>query len=241
VTEGLRSRVLGEERRLLVHLPDSYTRQPSRSYPVLYVLDGGRQDLFTAATAGVMARLGSMPEVLVVGVVNPSRATRLRDYNPPYPAENDDRWTDKQGDRFLRFLETEVIPYIEGRYRAQPGTRMLAGHSLGGLFTVYTLFERPALFQARFAFSSSLWVAETRLRREMEKALQATPAPSGFLYMSLGDEERLNRPEFERFVAVLRRFARPGLRWRAEITPGADHDDNHRLSTPVALQAYFRN
>jgi predicted alpha/beta superfamily hydrolase len=240
VTERLQSRVLGEERRLLVHLPDSYARQPSRRYPVLYVLDGERQDLHTAATARVMARLGSMPEVLVVGVVNPSRATRLRDYNPPYPAEEDnDKVTDRQGDRFLRFLETEVIPYIEGRYRTQP-TRMLAGHSLGGLFALYTLFERPALFQARFAFSASLWVAETRLRQELDRALKANPAPTSFLYMSLGEEERVSHPPFELFVAVLRRSAGPGLRWRAEITPGADHGNNARLSTPVALQAYYR-
>ena len=45
---------------------------------------------------------------------------------------------------------------------------------------------------------------------------------------------------FDRFTAVLRQLRAPAFRWRADITRGAEHTDNDLLSTPVALQAYYR-
>jgi predicted alpha/beta superfamily hydrolase len=240
VKEEVRSNVLDERRRLLVHLPDSYRREPSRRYPVLYVLDGSRQDLHTAAAARVMARMGAMPEVIVVGLVNNSQDTRWRDYTPPYPTEDFDAGEarhPRKADGFLRFVETEVIPYIERKYRTQP-TRMIAGHSLGGLFVLYSLFEKPDLFQARFAFSPSVWISHGRLRAELEKTLK-TPR-STFLYLSLGDQERDMAEPFAAITEVLRRLAPPTFRWRSDITRGATHAENDQLSTPAGLQAYYQ-
>ena len=118
VGEKLFSKVLDERRRLLVHLPDSYALEPARRYPVLDVLDGGRQDVHTAAAAQVMARIGSAPEMLVVGLPNVNRGSRWRDDTPPYPREEADANGPGHGnrgeaDRFLRHLETEVIPLVE--------------------------------------------------------------------------------------------------------------------------------
>ncbi len=237
--QTLPSKVLDEDRRLLIHLPDGYAREPARRYPVLYVLDGGRQDLHTDAAARVMARIGVMPEIIVVGLRN-GRDTRWRDYTPPYPPEEADakdaRLRLRQADRFLQFMESEVIPYVEGKYRGQ-APRMIAGHSLGGLFVLYSLVARPSLFQARFAYSPSVWISENRLRTELEKSLGAGPA--GFLYLSLGERETTMRTSYDRLTDLLQRFASPTLRWRSDITRGAEHWNNDALSTPVALQAYY--
>src|SRR5215213_4488224 len=46
---GFASRVLGNERDVLVYLPPGYRRTRSRRYPVLYLQDG--QNVFDAATA----------------------------------------------------------------------------------------------------------------------------------------------------------------------------------------------
>lgn len=82
LTSTMQSTVLGEERQIIVHLPESYGQDRDRRYPAVYVLDGTSQDGHTAATATRLARAGVMPEVIVVGLPN-TRGNRNRDYTPP--------------------------------------------------------------------------------------------------------------------------------------------------------------
>ena len=236
----LHSRVLGEQRELLVYLPESYERERTRRYPVLYVLDGSSQSGHTAGSARLMARIGVMPEVIVVGVPA-SDENRHRDYTPPYmrmDADGESRAPGK-ADRFLNFFEAELIPHIDQNYRTS-SLRMLAGNSRGGLFVVYSLMEAPDLFSARFAYSPALWRENERIVSELAKSLETRRVPPTFLYLSLGDleNEKMNRA-FGKVTALLRMSARPGLRWRADLTTGANHQDNAVLSTPVGFQAYF--
>ena len=132
------STVLGEQRRLIVRLPESYARQPDARYPVVYVLDGSSQDRHTAHTAALMARIGVMPEVIVVGLPNSSGEGRQRDYTPPFMRMDIDQADGPPGagDRFLAFLKTELMPAIERDHRTD-STRILAGYSRGGLLVVY--------------------------------------------------------------------------------------------------------
>lgn len=230
---AFRSTVLGEERELVVHLPESYERDPTRRYPVLYVLDGMSQSAHTASSARLLARIGVMPEVLVVGL--PSGEHRARDYTPPFMSAGDDPNGPRgQADRFLQFLETELIPHVDRAYRTEPAERMLAGNSRGGLFVVYSLLERPDLFHARFAYSPALWRDDQRVLSELARLRTAQPT---FLYLSLGDGEN------EKMTAAFRRamIAMPStIRWRADITKNATHQTNAQLSTPVGLHVYFR-
>jgi len=223
----IQSTVLSERRDLIVSLPESYRRETARRYPVLYVLDGSSHTAHTAESARLLARIGVMPEIIVVGIPSSSE-NRERDYTPPYMHGG--------ADRFLRFLEGELIPHVEKTYRAT-STRMLAGHSRGGLFVMYSLLERPELFSARFAFSPALWRDDDRIIAELAKSLKTQPAAPTFLYLSLGDgeNEKMTRA-FHKAVEVMRGAS---LRWRADITRGANHSNNAVLSTPVALHEYY--
>ncbi|MGH8076628.1 MAG: alpha/beta hydrolase, partial [Lysobacter sp.] len=134
---ALPSKVLGEQRDYLVHLPDSYADTPQRRYPVIYVLDGSSQDVHTAASAALMARIGVMPEAIVVGIPNIDGEGRQRDYTPPGMRQDLDVVDSPGGraDAFLAFLSDELIPRVERDYRTKP-LRMLSGNSRGGLFVV---------------------------------------------------------------------------------------------------------
>lgn len=237
----VRSSLLAEQRDVIVSLPESYQRDAARRYPVLYVLDGSSQSAHTAASARLMARIGVMPEIIVVGIPA-SGENRQRDYTPPYMRAESDEKNGPAGkaDRFLQFLETELIPHIEQTYRAT-STRMLAGHSRGGLFVMYSLLEKPDLFSARFAYSPALWRDDDRIVAELDRWLKARTGRPTFLYLSLGDgeNEKMTRA-FRKAAEVLRASAPPALRWRVNITRGATHETNAALSTPVALHAYYR-
>ena len=55
---------------------------------------------------------------------------------------------------FLQFIQKDLIPFIEAEYRADPADRTLLGHSMGGDFAQYTLFNQPHLFQRHVMVST---------------------------------------------------------------------------------------
>ena len=235
-TRSLMSSVLGEERTYAVHLPDSYARSPMKRYPVFYVLDGTSQSVHTAATAELMARIEAMPEAIVIGV--PSGDKRNRDYTPSGMRQDADDAGSAEGqaDRFLGFLQRELIPQVEHEFRTA-APRTLVGNSRGGLFVVHAFVSPPALFDAWIANSPALWRDDAVMVTRLDRFLRGHRDVQGRLFLSLGgDENPKMTAAYRKAVAVLQREAQPGLQWRAVTTPGAVHDDNARKATPVALQ-----
>src|ERR1043166_4378065 len=143
----IRSTVLGEDRAYDVHLPEGYSADTTARFPVLYVLDGTSQSGHTVESAAVLARMGVIPRMIVVGISSLDGETRNRDFTPPEMRLDTGRPARPGGaaDRFLSFLQTELIGRIERDYRTTR-PRMLAGWSLGGLFGVYSELVAPALF-----------------------------------------------------------------------------------------------
>ncbi len=154
------SRVLDEERTILIHLPKDYALSEKR-YPVLYVLDA--EFFFQQAVSAVeflsellYIDVQPIPQMIVVGIVN---VDRNRDYTPTYAPEQPHGMrfpTSGKADRFLEFLNTELFLFIDSNYKTEP-FRILSGWSLGGLLTVHTYFEHNHLFSAYLAISPSLW------------------------------------------------------------------------------------
>lgn len=237
----LQSKVLGETRDFIVHLPASYRGEAERRYPVVYVLDGTSQDGHTARSAALMARSEGMPEVIVVGLPN-VRGGRPRDYTPPFIRQDTEDANSPMGraDKFMAFLKTEMIPHIEGQYRTAP-FRMLAGHSRGGLFVGYSLLADPQLFQARFAHSPTFHREDTIMAKKFSEFLSTLLVPDLFFYMSVGTKE--NQALTAAFEAVRRVFseqAGQNLRWQADFTADAEHATNGELATPAGFRALYR-
>ena len=150
------SRVLNETRVIDVTLPASYGTDSTRRYPVLIVLDGDVEQQIAATTARFYAETSQIPELIVVGVRNTNRG---RDFTPalqpdfPAPPEVP---VAGGADNFLDFVGDELVPYIDRHYRTAP-LRVLVGHSLGGLFAIYTVGHRPTLFTGYIVMEPSVW------------------------------------------------------------------------------------
>ena len=241
VSATVRSAVLGEVREYFVHLPEGYESDTTQRFPVIYVLDGTSQSGHTAAAASLMARIGLIPPLIVVGVPSIDGDTRNRDYTPPDMRLDTDDAGSQNGaaDRFLSHLETELIPAVEREYRTTR-PRMLAGWSRGALFVVYSLIAQPAMFDARFAHSAALWREDSRIVNRLERAISASAVSQGLLFLSLGDAENEKMTAaFRNAVSMLERSAPPTLSWQAYSSRKGTHDSNPRLSTPVGLCAVF--
>jgi uncharacterized protein len=242
LTANLTSSVLGEVRAYTVHLPDGYAREPQRRYPVVYVLDGPPLDEHTAQGARPLAAAGQAPGLIVVGIPNMQRAGRARDFLPPFLkfARRDGSPFTGGADRFLRFLREELVPRIERDYRTTR-PRLLVGHSLGAIFVCYSLAAAPAYFDARFAHSPAIWRDEDAIAADLARGLAASRGRGSFFYLSVGEKEGGGLGDgYAKLHTVLRTHAAAaGLRWRAEVTPGAVHETNVARATPSALRAYF--
>ena len=237
----INSAVLGEERTILVRVPVGYETN-KLSYPVLYMTDGNAHIGHTSSTIEFLARNGRMSEMIVVGIIN---TDRTRDLSPTHVtttvAGGDSALqfpTSGGADKFLKFIETELIPDVEKRYRTNP-YRILAGHSLGGLFAIHAMVSRPDLFQSYVAVSPALqWDNQVVVKRA-EDFFKARKEWDATLFMSLGHEPGPIEDGFYQFKQVVEKNQPKGFEWAAQTLDDEDHGSVVLRSHYLALRKVF--
>jgi len=219
----LKSTVLGEDRVVLVRTPAGYETNKLK-YPVLYMTDGDAHMGHTASTIEFLTQNGRIPDLIVVGVTNTDRTRDLT------PAKSTDKTPEGElrfptsggADNFLKFFETELIPEIEERYRVQP-YRILAGHSLGGLFAIHAMITKPGLFNSFIAVSPSLQWENSEALKRVTDFLKNQKEMKVSLFVSIGNEPGAIGADFDRFKEVLSKTNIKGFEWQAERMADEDH------------------
>jgi len=233
---AVHSEVLGESILLRVQVPVEYGSPPDRRFPVLWVLDGPAAGGSVHDANQTLSRIGAVEPAIVVSVPH-SSAGRSTDFRPPQAG------LDEAGggaDRLLEFLAREAMPTIQREYMTN-SVAVLIGHSLGGLFVLYAFGKRPDLFDGWVAFSPSVWVADEVILRILDGTLRRPGMHGGFLFVSVGAEEGGRMLSGTRAVrSVLEDAAPSGLDWHVEVTPGADHSTNPKLSFPEAVTRFWQ-
>lgn len=188
VLEGVWSPELGNRRDLFVHLPPSYP-DGRRDWPVLYFHDG--QNLFDAyasyagewqvdETMTALALEGL--EAIVVGVANRGRE-RIDEYAPFY----EPGFGGGKAAAYMQFLVETVKPLVDREFKtARERERTgLVGSSLGGLVSLWGLFERPRVFGMAAALSPSVAFA----RGALNHYLAGQPKVDSRIYLDVGTLE----------------------------------------------------
>ena len=237
----INSAVLGEERTILVRVPTGYETNKQR-YPVIYMTDGNAHIGHTSSTVEFLARNGRMSEMIVVGIVN---TDRTRDLSPTHVKTTVAGGgsalqfpTSGGADKFIKFIETELIPDIEKRYRVHQ-YRILAGHSLGGLFAIHTMLTRPELFQSYIAVSPALqWDNQVAIKRA-EDFFKTRKEFDATLFMSLGHEPGPIEDGFYQLKQILEKNQPKGFEWKAQALDDEDHGSVVLHSHYLALRKVF--
>ena len=219
---ALPSAIYDATREINVWLPPGYA-ESGRSYPVLYLLDGGQDQDFHHISG--LAQLGTVNgttrDVIVVGVASVDRRNELA--LPTLNAELIARYpTQGQSDRFRRFLAGEVLPFVEARFRTN-GETALMGESLAGLFVVETFLKEPRMFDAWVAVSPSLWWDDGQLARQAGAHLRDHSNDSRTLILTMGDEGAEALALMETLTGNLRDHAMPGVTWDFRPRPTESH------------------
>ncbi|MGD8495240.1 MAG: alpha/beta hydrolase-fold protein [Gemmatimonadales bacterium] len=222
---SISSSILGEQRDLLVHLPESYATSSFR-YPVLYVLDGDSDFEHTVAIVDFLAGTDQMPELIVVGVPNTHRS---RDLTPPSADTTETAFWPAVGgaDRFRRFFAEELIPFVDERYRTEP-YRILRGQSFGGLFAIHDYMSGSPTFDAYLTSSPAVsWNFGELIDAAPGLFARSAKAdgPGRPLYVaSAGRDFPGNLAGIRRFASAVERAIGPtGPRWLHEHFPAERH------------------
>jgi hypothetical protein len=220
----IKSETLGEERTIIVRTPPGYERNGQR-YPVLYLTDGDAHIGHTGATIEYLARAARMPELIVVAITNTDRTRDLTPTNASmWRADGTEAKLPTSGgaDKFLKFIETELIPKVESSYRTQP-YRVFAGHSFGGLFALHAFLTRPEIFNAYVAVSPTMHWDNHLLSRKAEEFFKDRKDLNKTLYLTLANEGGEARVGFDRFKGILGKNKPKGFEWGSMLMEDEDH------------------
>jgi predicted alpha/beta superfamily hydrolase len=222
------STILGEDRKIYIRTPTKM--KAMETYPVVYVLDGGEH---ISMVSGQLQYLSEsymiVPSMIVVGIGN---TDRVRDLTPthsiigangkPGTSANAIGKTSGGGDKFLQFIKSELMPYVNGHYPTAP-FNILYGHSLGGLMAIHCLINHPEYFNAYIAVSPSLqWDNEVMLK-QASAHLQKQQAVNKFLFFSDANEDEKFHANQLLLDSILQQKQLTGLQYKRNFYPEETH------------------
>ena len=197
--DSLYSNILDEPRNIRVHLPKSMRRLSSEKtkYPVLYVLDA---KINFDAVIGMINQLNVsgvmiIPEMIVVGIDNTNRTRDLLPTHVDIDVRTGDSIPFASGgnDKFLNFIEEELIPHIEKKYPAA-SHRTFIGHSFGGLSVINALITKPHLFSNYVAIDPSLWWDDMNYLKTADSTLTHNTYKNKSLFVSVANHFEKGMP-----------------------------------------------
>lgn len=231
----LKSTILNEERPIIISLPKDYAASDAR-YPVLYLTDGLQNIWHVVGTTEVLARTGSIPPIIVVGIES---TNRMRDFTL---TTSENHPGSGGGKKFLDFFEEELIPFVDSNYRTN-SFRVLEGHSLGGLFAASTFIEKPDLFNGFIIMSPAMWWNGEELTKKVKPFLKANPTLNKTLFFGIGTYESGTeygmRKELKNFVDVLSENRPTNVRFERKEMEKEGHMSSTLLSNYYGLKFVF--
>jgi len=219
-------------RETIVWLPPSYTDEPDRRYPVLFMHDGHNAIDPATSYSGEDWQIDDVATQLI-------EAGRVREFLLVAPYATDDRFEEygagAPGRAYLAFLTDVLKPLIDQRYRTLAGRddTFVMGSSMGGLISFLAVWHRPDVWSGAACLSPYF-------PPEVVEALEADstwpPAPLRLYLDNGGDElDESFQPAIDRVLASLAgRSHLTGPEWFRDA--GAPHHEpawSHRVWRPL--------
>jgi S-formylglutathione hydrolase FrmB len=141
---SLNSQALGGEQAFSIFTPPSFSKDRSRTYPVVFFLHGLNND----HTSWTVSRYGDLPGK-VEQLILSGKIPEILLVNPK--ADNSFYCNTADGTRrYEDFVVREMISLVESRYRGRKGRedRAIAGTSMGGYGALKIAMKYPDLYSA---------------------------------------------------------------------------------------------
>ncbi|MBS1586127.1 MAG: alpha/beta hydrolase [Bacteroidetes bacterium] len=189
------SAIVKDTFNIFVSTPPGY--DDKKLYPVVYLLDANLYFDILAPAIKKYTELGGVKPCILVGIgykdFNTMDSLRSRDYTYPKALPRYEMAASGQADLFLTFISKELKPYIRRHYSGDTAGATLLGHSLGGYFTLYALYQRLArrdhTFSTYIAASPSLDYNNQYITHQFASLDEAVDQDSTRLYLTFGGLE----------------------------------------------------
>lgn len=163
-------KILQRERKISIYLPDDYKTSGKR-YPVLYINDGQNAFFDEQAYSGVSwgfldyVKQTGLDLIMVAIQCNFEPGKREDEFGPwvtdkfvtimetgkPYPRIGG------EGKAYVKFLRTELKPYIDKNFPTDPEDTAICGSSAGGTISAFAAIRYPQVFRKCAALSTAFW------------------------------------------------------------------------------------
>lgn len=215
--DSLYSEVLDEQRHVNILYPKNHKPDSGEKYAAIYLLDGPWNQELVGTIRDFIRVEKHMPPSIVVSIVN---VDRNRDF---LPSHNERVPTSGGADKFLAFLQTELMPFMGENYPVN-GEDILLGHSFGGVFTMYALLEEPELFDAYLAGDPSFWWDDGYM---VDLAAEKLPSleghPSILFVAGRKDHHAYSGMGIDRMDSVLQIHKPDDLHWKSVAYENETH------------------
>lgn len=197
---SIQSTANGASYDIKVALPANYDPGVEK-YATIYVLDGEENFDFVSNQCKEITDKNAVEKVLVVGIGYGK--DRSIDYTPT-------KISSETGGapEFLNFIKTQLIPEMEEQFGVDTArsSRVILGHSYGGLFGAYIFCVDNELFGNYILLSPSLWFDDLISLQLEADYREQNKDRSQLVFMGIGAAENLGRMQapFEAFYETLR-------------------------------------
>lgn len=234
----IHSSILSENRTLNIYLPAGYGVDPLKKYPVIYLLDGSKDEDFIHITG--LAQFANFPwaqmlePTIIVGIAN---VDRKRDFTYPSQNDQDNKELPSSGksEKFMDFISDELQHYIDSNYPTN-NNKTIIGQSLGGLLATEILYTRPQLFTNYIIVSPSLWWDDRSL-------LSNYPNPildqKKTVYLAVGKEGEEMESVAKQLYQKLKVLSKEELRIHFDYLEDLNHANILHMAVYRAFERFF--
>lgn len=186
--DSIYSETLKEYREFWVKLPENYNEKSGIKYPVVYLLDGfSLKNNLETVYDNYWGHY--LPSMILVGVSNQNNRTRDLTISQVNLRRGSTYQNESGGaEKFSRFMEKELISYIDSIYPTTP-YRTLIGHSYGGLFTLNMLLNHTHVFNNYIAIDPSVEWDNQNILKQAKVKLATQSFEGKSLFVSLAAEQ----------------------------------------------------
>jgi predicted alpha/beta superfamily hydrolase len=220
----INSMILNEDRLLFIYLPTEYYDDTTKYYPVHFLSDAPVTSNIYFDLLRIHAYMKSVPQCIVVGLSSDGREHNLH--------------PDIGADIYLEFIRDEALPYIANNYRTKP-FKVLAGHSLGGDFVIYSMIKEPSLFNAYIAGSPDPIEPIIKLLDESE--LKINTQDYKFFYSSMGTINDTDTTIFISFKEKLSAKVSNKIDCNFKINQGENHISNIVINYQTSINKLYND
>ncbi|MFC2129270.1 alpha/beta hydrolase [Bacteroidota bacterium] len=208
-TINVDSEILNETRSILIFHPERM--KANVACDLLYMLDGE----WAESRFALLEEGQETNPLIAIGIINTNR--------------NRDMLPLKEAERFMDFIELELIPLLEEKFMVK--NRILYGHSFAGGFTINVMLKKPGLFDKYIASSPTpiMTFIDPQVYIDLDHHLNKEVK----LYFSYGSRDmRQVKKWAAKLHSSLHILEFEHLKWENEILEGM----NHNTSVPTAFK-----